>query len=71
VDAVTSDEERNARRVREVIADQKAIRAVREKLYQWTLRSVFNVKERRDDLEMAYARGWNDAMANVRRKLDE
>jgi len=68
---VTSDEERNARRVREVIADQKAIRAVREKLYQWTLRSVFNVKERRDDLEMAYARGWNDAMANVRRKLDE
>ena len=71
MDAVTSDEERNARRVREVIADQKAIRAVREKLYQWTLRSVFNVKERRDDLEMAYARGWNDAMANVRRKLDE
>ena len=68
---MTSDEERNARRVREVIADQKAIRAVREKLYQWTLRSVFNVKERRDDLEMAYARGWNDAMANVRRKLDE
>lgn len=49
----------------------EVVTSIKAKIYDFALRSVFDLSGPRDDLDQAYRRGWNDAMASVRRKLDE